>query len=105
VRGKRETAEQVERGLRALVAVRQHLTKGARDQGAFCGQPECSPSDQWLPNLRVEIAASCGVCPDSACIAVIASAITPSNSSRPCFTIAEQVKIAGSFSNHPEMRS
>jgi hypothetical protein len=41
---------------------------------------------------------------DAVFIAVIASSITPSNSARPCRVWTEQVKTAGSFSNHAEMR-
>src|SRR4051812_10725017 len=42
---------------------------------------------------------------DAVSIAVIASSITPSNSVRPCRVWTEQVKIAGGFSNHAEMRA
>src|SRR3954469_16475767 len=52
-----------------------------------------------------EFSLAAGTGMDAAFIAVIASSITPSNSVRPCRVWTEQVKTAGSFSNHAEMRA
>src|SRR5258705_8992925 len=52
-----------------------------------------------------EFSLAAGARMDAVFIAVIASSITPSNSDRPCRVWTEQVKTAGSFSNHAEMRA